>query len=92
MLVLRSGSELDSMTPEVCVRQLGDYNARLAIHDEFLHGAVKPNPAHLDGVGQCRFVFVWDQSTCVPTCAPVQQMEDYVLVRERTAGRTRPVC
>ena len=72
--------KLDPMTPQVCVCQLGNYDARFAVHNDFFHRAMEPNPTNLDGVRQCLFLLVRDKGACMPACASVQQVKDHVFV------------
>ena len=42
-----------------------------------------PNPAQVNGIRQCLFMLVRDESACMPACASVEHVEDDVLVDEK---------
>ena len=44
---------------------------------------MKPNPTLVNGIRQCLFVLVRDESACMPTCASVEHVEDTAFVDEQ---------
>ena len=82
VLVLPSHVQAYAFPCEVLVRVLGPHNARFAIKDKLLHGAVGGDPQFIDGLGQRFLLLVDNDLGSMPTGTSVDHVENNVFVNE----------
>ena len=82
MLILTSGTELDTFPGKVLSGLIGEDDATLAVGDELPHWAMNTDPELFDRLHEGLFCFVGYDTASMPPCTSAEHVEDDMLVHK----------
>ena len=82
VLVLAASMELDTLSTQILRRPVRENYSGLAVGDQFLRGTMNFGPESVNVGHQSVVLFVRNYCCSVPARAPVQHVENDVLVHE----------